>query len=78
MKPTKQTLSAALASVTFAKPIKKAADEFTVEEAASDCGQSPCTVRRKLRALVDQGKATRRAVTLNGVSGYFYRLTPNS
>ena len=74
MKPTKQTLAEALASVTFARPAEKQPDEFTVEEAAAMEGQSPCTVRRKLRALVDQGKATRRAVTLNGVSGYYYRL----
>ena len=67
-------LAEALASVSFSRPAEKQPGEFTAEEAAADCGQSPCTVRRKLRVLVEQGKAKRRAVTLNGVSGHFYRL----
>ena len=68
-------LAEALASVAFVGPSKKEPGEFTVEEAAAIDGQSPCTARRKLRALMAQGRATRRAVTLNGVSGYYYRLT---
>ena len=73
-KPTKQTLAEALASVSFSAPPKKEPDEFTAEEAAALEGKSPCIARRKLRALMEQGKATRRRVTLNGVSGYYYRL----
>jgi predicted transcriptional regulator len=61
--------------VSFASPSKKELDEFTAEEAAAIDGQSTCTARRKLRELMKQGRATRRAVTLNGVSGYYYRLT---
>ena len=77
MKPTKQTLAAALASVGLIEPTKREAGEFTVDEAAADCGKSRCTTRRKLAMLVEAGRATRRHVTLNGVSGFYYRLTPN-
>jgi hypothetical protein len=67
-------LADALASVSFSQPAEKQAGEFTVQEAAELEGKSPCIARRKLRALMEQGRATRRAVTLNGVSGYYYRL----
>ena len=77
MKPTKQTLAAALASVGLIEPVRREPGEFTVEEAAADCGKSGCTTRRRLRDLMTAGKVTRRHVTLNGVSGFYYRLTPN-
>lgn len=73
-KPTKMTLAESLAGVGFGAATLKQPDEFTAEEAAKVIGKSPCVARRRLRCLVDSGKATRRPVTLNGVAGFFYRL----
>ena len=67
-------LADALASVNFSMPTEKLDDEFTSDEAAAIMGKSPCVARRKLKALIEQGKASRRSVTLSGVSGYYYRL----
>ena len=67
-------LADALASVGLIEPVRREPGEFTVEEAAADCGKSGCTTRRKLAMLVEAGRATRRHVTLNGVSGFYYRL----
>ena len=67
-------LAEALASVGLIEPVKREAGEFTVDEAAADCGKSPCTTRKRLRDLMAAGKVTRRHVTLNGVSGFYYRL----
>ena len=70
-------LADALASVGLIEPVRREPGEFTVEEAAADCGKSGCTTRKRLAGLMAAGRVTRRHVTLNGVSGYYYRLTPN-